>query len=111
MPSPSFQDLTPTELKNYLESASPRPVLLDVREPWEYQLVRLEDSVLLPMRQLPAVLDEFSPEQELVLICHHGIRSMQACRYLLSQGYTHIINLKGGIDRWARELDPHMPVY
>ncbi|MGV6858046.1 MAG: rhodanese-like domain-containing protein [bacterium] len=109
MPSPSFRDFAPAELKAYLESHS--PILLDVREPWEHQIAHLDNAVLLPMRQLPAALDEFKPDQEIVVICHHGIRSVHAARYLLSVGFNNIINLKGGIDRWARDLDPTMPVY
>lgn len=106
-----MKNLPAAKLKNYLESANPSPILLDVREPWEYQVVHFPDSVLLPLRNLPDALTEFSLDQELVIICHHGIRSMHAAIYLESAGFTNIINLKGGIDGWARDLDPHMAVY
>ncbi len=106
-----MQDLTPVEVKHLLETSDPAPLLLDVREPWEFDTVCLDHSVLFPLRNLPNARDKFPLDQEVIVICHHGIRSMHAARYLESVGFNRIINLKGGIDRWARDLDPSMPVY
>ena len=106
-----MQDLTPKEVRNYLATTTPPPVLLDVREPWEYDTVNLPNSVLLPMQQIGGIKSHFPEDQELIIICHHGVRSMHVARYLESVGFSRIINLKGGIDRWARDLDPEMPLY
>lgn len=106
-----MQDLPPAALQSYLDSIDEQPVLLDVRETWEFQLVHLPGSVHLPLGQLPNALTELDPEQEVVVICHHGIRSMHAAMFLQRAGFSRVINLKGGIDAWARDLDPQMAVY
>ena len=84
------------ELATHLQTAS--PLLLDVREPWEFDICHIDGSVNLPMGQLPARLDELDGHDEIVVICHHGVRSRQ-------------VNLDGGVDAWARSVDPDMPVY
>jgi len=86
-------------------------VLLDVREPWEYQTCRIENSLLVPMREVPSRLGELDPEAETVVICHHGGRSMQVAMFLEKQGFKNVHNLAGGVDAWARSVDPAMPVY
>lgn len=106
-----MQDLTPTALKTYLDTADVDPILLDVREAWEFQLVHLPHSVHHPLGQMPEVVSQLDPNQEVVVICHHGIRSMHAAIFLERSGFGRVINLKGGIDAWARELDPNMAVY
>jgi rhodanese-related sulfurtransferase len=106
-----MRQLRPTELKEYLEQADPKPQLLDVREPWEYHTCHIAGSDLLPMREIPGALDSLDPEREIVLICHHGIRSRQVGRYLAHLGFGRLINLAGGVDAWAREVDPRMPTY
>ena len=104
--------MTPVELSARLTDAGrPAPLLLDVREPWEYQTCRLADSMLVPMREIPARLDELDAEAELVVICHHGARSMQVAMFLERQGFINVLNLAGGVDAWARFIDPAMPVY
>jgi len=106
-----MQHLTPLQLRQYLETATPAPLLLDVREPWEFDICSINDSILIPMGQIPAKLESLDPEQEIVVICHHGIRSAQVCHYLERQGYGHMINLTGGVESWAREVDVNMAVY
>ena len=106
-----MKNLTPRDLQAYLQEAEPPPLLVDVREPWEYQRVRLPNSKLIPMRQIPAALASLDEEQEIVVICHHGIRSRQVAFFLEHRGFTRIINLHGGIDAWAREVDLTMPLY
>ena len=87
-----------------------KPLLLDVREPWEYRIVHLEGSTLVPMRQIPQQAEALDPDRETVVICHHGIRSRQVARFLESRGFSNVINLAGGIDAWARNTDPELPV-
>lgn len=106
-----MQSLTPRELHERLQGDEP-PLLLDVREPWEAEIVRLPGSHLLPMSRLhPGVRDELPRERDIAVICHHGIRSAQVAAWLESAGLTRVFNLTGGIDAWAREVDPRLPVY
>lgn len=106
-----MRQLHPNELKAYLD-ADNKPLLLDVREPWEYETCRIEGSQLIPMRQIPQAADQLDPDQEVVVICHHGVRSYQVCRFLEAQlGFTNVINLAGGVAAWARDVDPQMPTY
>ncbi|MGD8498948.1 MAG: rhodanese-like domain-containing protein [Chromatiales bacterium] len=106
-----MQEFRPPELKAYLEQSNEPPLLIDVREPWEHRVAPFEGARLVPMRQVPALLDELDRETELVMICHHGIRSRQAGRFLEQHGFGRVINLAGGIDAWAREIDPNVPLY
>jgi rhodanese-related sulfurtransferase len=98
------------QLADYLRDNS--PLLLDVREPWEYAICKLEGSELVPMRQIPAFAAQLDPQQDIVVICHHGIRSKAVCDYLEQQhGYTRLINLEGGVDAWAKQQDSSMATY
>ncbi len=106
-----MRDLSAQELQLYLGSVATPPLLLDVREPWEYRICRLENSQLVPMGQIPTRLEELDAEREIVVICHHGIRSAQVGRFLERQGFTHVVNLRGGLDGWAHEVDKDMPIY
>jgi rhodanese-related sulfurtransferase len=106
-----MRELTPDECKAYLEQAETRPMLLDVREPWEYQIVHLEGSELVPMRMVPGIVASLDPHQETIVICHHGIRSRQVALFLEHQGFSNVVNLSGGLDAWARHTDTSMPTY
>ena len=107
-----MQQLSPQALSAWLSDPHrPKPVLLDVREPWEFGTCRLEGSVLMPMGEVPARKDELDPAGDIVVICHHGGRSMQVALFLGQQGYPKVHNLAGGVDAWARSVDPSMPVY
>lgn len=106
-----MRHLSASELKSYLDEADPAPVLLDVREPWEFGICRIDGSHLIPMRSIPASLRELDPDREIVVICHHGIRSRQVALYLEHQGFSNIINMEGGVAAWARDVDPQMPTY
>ena len=99
------------ELREYLESAKEPPVLLDVRQPWEYDICRLEDSVLIPMSSIPAHLDQLDKDRETVVICHHGVRSRRVAYYLEHAGFNNVINLRGGMAGWARDVDASMATY
>ncbi len=106
-----MRHFTPRELKEYLETANPPPLLLDVREPWEYQVCHIDGAQLLPMRQIPVTSQALDQTRETVVICHHGVRSYQVSYYLERLGFSNIINLTGGIAAWARDVDPTMPTY
>lgn len=85
--------------------------LLDVREPWEYAQVHVEGSLHIPMGQVPERLPELNSGQAYVVMCHHGSRSLQVATFLASKGFGQVVNLKGGIDAWAAELDPRLSRY
>jgi rhodanese-related sulfurtransferase len=106
-----MRDISPLELRSYLETANPKPLLLDVREPQEYAHCHIESSIHIPMNDIPYRLAELDPAQEIVVICHHGMRSRMVGDYLERQGFSDIANLRGGIDAWAREVAPDMPRY
>lgn len=106
-----IKEYNPWDLKEYLDKADTKPILLDVREPWEYERCHLPNSKLVPMRQIPSVLHDFDPEQEIVVICHHGIRSRAVANYLAQHDFSNVINLSSGIDGWAKQVDPSIPTY
>ena len=104
--------ISPTELAEKLRSENP-PCLLDVREPEEHTFVTLPNSKLIPLGEVASHLDEIEnwKEQEVVVYCHHGIRSLNAIAQLQHLGFTNLRNLAGGIDRWSLEIDPALPRY
>lgn len=101
--------MSPKQLATHLQSAS--PMLLDVREPWEFEICQIEGSVNIPMGQIPQQLPQLQAAAEIVVICHHGVRSQNVIRFLQQQSIDKLINLDGGVDAWAREVDSDMPVY
>ena len=104
--------LLPQELAAWLGDASrPKPVLLDVREPWETGLCSIDESKLIPMATVPLRVAELDPAAETVVICHHGARSSQVGMYLEQHGFAKVYNLRGGVDAWARSVDPAMATY
>ena len=106
-----MRELNALKLRAYLAETDTDPLLLDVREPWEFQTCQIAGSQLIPMGQLPAALKALDPERETVVICHHGIRSRQVAMFLEHQGFSNVINLAGGLDAWAREVDLDMATY
>jgi len=86
-------------------------VIVDVREPFEYEIAHIENSKLIPLAELTARLDELDPAKEIVAICHTGTRSAYAVQLLQSAGFSRASNLKGGIGAWANEIDPAMQKY
>jgi rhodanese-related sulfurtransferase len=105
-----MKHMAPAGLKARL-AAGDKLQLLDVREEWEYQTARIDGALLMPMGQVTARVAELDPAAETVVICHHGGRSMQIAGLLERQGFSSVINLTGGVDAWARAVDPSMPVY
>ena len=106
-----MRQMTVVEIEEHLEGAQQRPFLLDVREPWEYGICRIEGAHLIPMRSIPESLGELDRQRETVVICHHGIRSRQVALYLEQQGFARVINMEGGMAAWAREVDQEMAAY
>jgi rhodanese-related sulfurtransferase len=106
------REITPSELAAWLaDPGREKPLLLDVREPWEYEKARIEGGRLVPMRELPARIGELDPAREVVAICHHGGRSMQVALFLEKNGFNKVHNLSGGVDAWSRSVDPAVPLY
>ena len=106
-----MRHLQAAELNAWLGAEHGPVALLDVREPWEFEKCRIEGSRLIPLSQLPARLGELDPGRTTVVICHHGVRSLRAAAYLEHCGFPDVVNLSGGIDAWARTVDPAMAVY
>lgn len=107
-----MERLSPPQLAAWLKDAArPRPLMVDVREPWEVQTCRIGESLHLPLNEIPARFNELDATRDIVLICHHGARSLHAAMFLERQGFAAVWNLDGGVDGWARSVDPSMPVY
>jgi rhodanese-related sulfurtransferase len=106
-----MQSIAPEQLKSRLDDAGAAPRLIDIREPWEYDICRIEGSENIAMADLVTRLAVLEPGRDTVIICHHGMRSHQVAEYLSSLGHDGIMNLEGGLDAWARTVDPDMPQY
>ena len=96
----NYENITARELKSRLDYGD-RPVLLDVREPWEFELARIEGSTLIPMSRLEERFIELDPDSETVVICHHGNRSAYVTQALQRTGFRKVLNLEGGLDAYA----------
>lgn len=105
-----MRSITPRELKSRLEHGEPL-ALVDVREPGEHAICAIPGSRLIPMDEVPRRIRELDPDVETVVVCHHGIRSAHVIAHLESRGFHKLVNLRGGIDAWAREVDPTMRTY
>ncbi len=104
--------LSATELATWLaDDVREKPLLLDVREPWEFQTCQIAGSTEMPMRSVPARLAELPQDAPVVCICHHGARSMQVAAFLERAGFENVSNLTGGVHAWAQLVDPAMPTY
>lgn len=106
-----IHQVTAEQLSSRLGQPGELPVLLDVREPWEYEVCHITGSCSIPMSQLVARLEELQPARPTVVICHHGVRSQHVAAYLERCGFANVMNLVGGVDAWARTVDPSMPTY
>jgi len=106
-----IRQISPAELRDRLLGAENAPFLLDVREPQEFAYCRIEGAVSIPLGQLPARAHELPAGREIVAICHHGMRSLQAASFLRQQHGLDVLNLQGGVAAWARDVDPAMKQY
>jgi rhodanese-related sulfurtransferase len=107
-----MEQIRPVELAAWLgDENRPKPLLLDVREPWEVAHCAIEGSVSVPMGSVPSRVAEIDAAREVVCICHHGMRSQQVAMFLASAGFERVFNLSGGVHAWAEQVDPRMPTY
>ncbi|MFL6211859.1 MAG: rhodanese-like domain-containing protein [Pyrinomonadaceae bacterium] len=106
----SFATIEPAELAAR-RARGERVRVIDVREELEYELARIAGAELLPLSRFNEWAGTLQPDEEIVFMCHHGIRSAQACAFFARQGFAKLHNLAGGIERWAREVDPSVPRY
>lgn len=107
-----MKQISPAELAAWLADVQRvAPLLLDVREAWEFGICHILGSRHVPMGAVAARLSEFDPTAELVVICHHGVRSARICMFLEHQGFQKVHNLAGGVAAWADRVDPAMPQY
>ncbi len=102
--------ILPEEAKQKLDNGG-KVILLDVREQWEYDLARIEGAKLIPLGQLQQRVNELEPEAEIIVYCHHGMRSFHATMFLRQQGFPKAQNLAGGIDGWSQRVDSSVPRY
>lgn len=106
-----MREFNAVQLKAYLDACDEQPLLLDVRQPWEFDVCKIENSTLIPMSQIPSSIESLDADRETVVICHHGIRSRRVGYYLEQAGFSNIINLSGGVNQWAQTVDKQMPTY
>ncbi len=105
-----IREISPREFKDLADQDSP-VTLLDVREEWELALAEVAGATHMPMGQVPERMSELESDRAIVVMCHHGSRSATVAGFLLRNGFTQVLNLAGGIDAWARDLDPNVPSY
>ncbi len=104
-------EITPEELVALRQGPYP-PVVVDVREMWEYDTAHLPDTLLIPMGDVPGRAHaELDPDAPVIVMCHHGARSLNVTMWLRGQGFDHAQSLAGGIDAWSRSIDPTVPRY
>ena len=105
----------PSEFNAWLQQQPERPLVLDVREPWELERASVKadgfELVVIPMNQLPARVAELDPARPVACLCHHGARSQRVAMFLAQQGFGEVANIAGGIDAWSAERDPSVPRY
>jgi rhodanese-related sulfurtransferase len=105
-----MSEITPDELKARLADGS-APLLLDVRQDWETRLCRLPNAVHIPIEEVELRVEDLNAEEEIVVYCHQGVRSAAVAHWLSGRGFKNVKNLVGGLDLWARTVDPAMRRY
>ena len=105
-----LEEIEPIDLKKRLDQGE-ELFILDVREPEEVAIASLQGAKHIPMGDIPSRLTELDPDREIIVVCHHGVRSAQVAMYLGRMGFEHVINLAGGIDAWSLDADPATPRY
>ena len=105
----------PADWNDWVQAQPSRPVVLDVRVPWEMRTASLPqddfDLLAIPMNEVPARLAELPQDRPIACLCHHGHRSQRVALFLAQQGYRDVVNIAGGIAAWSRERDPGVPLY
>jgi rhodanese-related sulfurtransferase len=104
-------EITPEEVKGKLDLGD-KFTLLDVRESWEFEMAHMTEATLIPMGDIPSrAHQELDPEDDIVVVCHHGVRSMNVTVWLRQQGFGKAQSMRGGIDAWSRRVDGTVPTY
>ncbi|HKS81770.1 MAG TPA: rhodanese-like domain-containing protein [Candidatus Acidoferrales bacterium] len=103
-------EITPRDVMR-LKSGGKEFLFVDVREKWEFDTSRIEGATLIPLREIPCNLSVFERAKEIILFCHHGMRSLDAAAWLREQGIPGARSMAGGIDRWSVEVDPRVARY
>ncbi len=104
-------ELSPEEARALLTGDAP-PILLDVREPWEFQTAQIAGSTHIPMGDIPSrAHQELDPDVHIIVVCHRGVRSLSVTNWLRQQGFESVQSLRGGIDAWSRAIDAKVPLY
>ena len=105
-----YQTILPSELAERLQTGE-KINLIDVREPLEHEIASIQGAKLLPLSQFNEWIDDLKPDEEIIVMCHHGIRSANVCLFLLRNGFEKVFNLEGGIDLWSKEVDAKVARY
>jgi rhodanese-related sulfurtransferase len=105
-----YKSISPKELSERLAKGE-NVKFIDVREPAEYETARVEQAELLPLSRFEEWIGSLEPEDEIVVMCHHGVRSANVCMFLVRNGFENVSNLEGGIDLWSIEVDENVPRY
>jgi rhodanese-related sulfurtransferase len=106
----NYETILPVELSARMKRGE-QVTLIDVRELVEHQIARIEGARLLPLSQFDKWAATLNPEEEIIVMCHHGVRSAHVCSILAREGFTKMVNLAGGIDRWSNDVDSSVQVY
>lgn len=106
-----MKTITPLKLDSQLKAGNFTPVLLDVREPREYEYCRIAGSINIPMHDVPSRLNELDKQRDIIVICHHGMRSASVVELLEHFKFPSVTNLTGGVAAWAEQVEPAMPRY
>jgi len=107
-----MRQLSAPDLRQMLDqSGDAKPALIDVRQAWEFNLAKIDGATLIPMNDVPSRIQEIDETHPTVIICHHGMRSLQVVAYLERMGFDNLHNLDGGIDAWSRQVDASVPRY
>lgn len=105
-----YKSISPRDLAEKIKNGE-QINLIDVREPVEFEIARIEGAHLLPLSRYREWIDALEPDEETIVMCHHGVRSAQVCAYLTQNGFERVFNLEGGIDSWSLEVDETVPRY
>jgi rhodanese-related sulfurtransferase len=104
-------EISPEDVKSLLDRGE-RFLLLDVREPWEFEAARIAGAKLIPMGDVPSrAHQELDPDEHIVVVCHHGVRSLNVTAWLRQQGFEKAQSVRGGIDAWSHQVDANVPTY
>ncbi|MEC9375591.1 MAG: rhodanese-like domain-containing protein [Pseudomonadota bacterium] len=104
-------EISPLEAKHLLENSPDKYLLVDVREDVELKIAAIEDTIHIPMGEIPSRIDELDSKKAIICLCKTGGRSGEVGHYLLNNGFNKVMNLSGGINAWSEQVDPSIPIY